>query len=140
LGSLAGRVRGGRLRDPRTGWPDDPDTVEDANAHPDVFAHTTVGQIADRVVPLPYEEFRYAFANAVDQDEAKELYETYAVPGSGAPILQAAAANLHPWTEVKVDRGTPTSPSGSSSASCRARESLVGLRVPALTRARSVHA
>src|SRR4030088_771280 len=29
------------------GWPDDPETVEEANAHPDVFAHKTVGQVAD---------------------------------------------------------------------------------------------
>src|ERR1022692_4705339 len=29
------------------GWPDDPNTVEDANKHPEVFAHKTVGQIAD---------------------------------------------------------------------------------------------
>ena len=29
------------------GWPDDPETVEDANAHPEVFAHKTVGQVAD---------------------------------------------------------------------------------------------
>src|SRR5258708_5046056 len=29
------------------GWPDDPDTVEEANAHPEVLAHKTVGQIAD---------------------------------------------------------------------------------------------
>jgi len=29
------------------GWPDDPDTVEEANAHPEVFAHETVGQVAD---------------------------------------------------------------------------------------------
>jgi non-heme chloroperoxidase len=29
------------------GWPDDPDTVEEANAHPEVFAHKTVGQVAD---------------------------------------------------------------------------------------------
>ena len=29
------------------GWPDDPDTVEDAKAHPEVFAHKTVGQVAD---------------------------------------------------------------------------------------------
>src|SRR2546423_9783246 len=29
------------------GWPDDPDTVEEANARPDVFAHKTVGQVAD---------------------------------------------------------------------------------------------
>src|SRR3954453_6652503 len=29
------------------GWPDDPDTVEEANAHPEVFAKKTVGQVAD---------------------------------------------------------------------------------------------
>src|SRR5216684_6315325 len=29
------------------GWPDDPETVEEANAHPEVFAHKTVGQVAD---------------------------------------------------------------------------------------------
>src|SRR3954463_13503620 len=28
-------------------WPDDPDTVEEANAHPETFAHKSVGQIAD---------------------------------------------------------------------------------------------
>src|SRR5438876_9390793 len=29
------------------GWPDDPETVEEANAHPEVFANKTVGQVAD---------------------------------------------------------------------------------------------
>src|SRR5205809_4160528 len=29
------------------GWPDDPDNVDDANAHPEVFAHKSVGQVAD---------------------------------------------------------------------------------------------
>ena len=29
------------------GWPDDPETVEEANAHPEVFAGKTVGQVAD---------------------------------------------------------------------------------------------
>src|SRR6266699_5500789 len=29
------------------GWPDDPDTVEEANAHPEVFAHKSVGEVAD---------------------------------------------------------------------------------------------
>src|SRR5213595_552869 len=29
------------------GWPDDPDTVAEANEHPEVFAHKTVGQVAD---------------------------------------------------------------------------------------------
>src|SRR6187455_636755 len=28
------------------GWPDDPDTVMEANAHPDVFANKTIGEIA----------------------------------------------------------------------------------------------
>ncbi len=55
-----------------------------------------------KAVPLTYEQFRYAFANAVGEDEAKALYDTYCVPASGAPIFQAAAANLNPWTEVKV--------------------------------------
>jgi pimeloyl-ACP methyl ester carboxylesterase len=159
------------------GWPDDPETVEEANAHPEVFAHKTVGQVADhfdqivhrlerkpaivghsfgglltqilagrglaaasvaidpapfrgvlplpisalrssrpvlgnpanrnRAVPLTYEQFRYGFANAVSEDEAKELYDTFAVPASGAPLFQAAAANLNPWTEAKVDTENP---------------------------------
>ena len=155
------------------GWPDDPETVEEANAHPEVFANKTVGQIAEhyaevigrlelkpavvghsfgglltqmlagqglsaasvaidaapfrgvlplpisalrsakpvlgnpanrhRAVPLTYDQFRYAFANAVREDEAKELYQEYAVPAPGAPLFQAAAANLNPWTEAKVE-------------------------------------
>ena len=60
-----------------------------------------------RAVPLTYEQFRYAFANAVDEDEAKSLYEGFAVPGSGEPIFQAAAANLNPWSEAKVDSKNP---------------------------------
>jgi len=159
------------------GWPDDPDTVDEAKEHPEVFAHKTVGQVADhfedvirklnrkpavvghsfgglltqilagrgcaavsvaidpapfrgvlplpisalrsaapvlgnpanrgRAVPLTYEQFRYGFANAVSEEEAKELYETFSVPGSGVPIFQAASANLNPWTEAKVDTKTP---------------------------------
>jgi non-heme chloroperoxidase len=159
------------------GWPDDPETVEEANANPDVFADKSIGQIADhfeevtngldkrpamighsfggllvqilagrglaaatvaispapfrgvlplpisalksarpvlsnpanrhRAVPLTYEQFRFGFANAVDEEEAKELYANFAVPGSGTPIFQAAAANLNPWTEAKVDTKNP---------------------------------
>ncbi len=159
------------------GWPDDPETVDEANAHPEVFANKTVGEVADhyaaiigrldkkpavighsfgglltqivagrglsaasvaidaapfrgvlplpisalrsaapvlgnpanrhRAVPLTYEQFRYAFANAVPEEEAKELYDAYAVPASGAPIFQAASANLNPWSEVKVDTKNP---------------------------------
>jgi len=159
------------------GWPDDPETVAQASAHPEVFAHKSIGQVADhfaaivgslaekpaimghsfggllaqilagrglaavsvaidpapfrgvlplpisalrsasaaltnpanrqRAVPLTYDQFRYAFANAVSEDEAKQLYETFAVPASGLPLFQAAAANLNPWTEAKVDTENP---------------------------------
>jgi len=57
----------------------------------------------NRAVPLTYEQFRYGFANAVGEDEAKELYETYSVPGPGQPLFQAASANFNPWSQAKVD-------------------------------------
>jgi non-heme chloroperoxidase len=60
-----------------------------------------------RAVPLTFEQFRYAFGNAIPEGEAKELFETFAVPASGAPIFQAAAANLNPWTEAKVNSTNP---------------------------------
>jgi non-heme chloroperoxidase len=158
-------------------WPDDPDTVAEANANPEAFAGKTTGQVADhfssvieqldrkpavighsfgglltqivagrglaaasvaidaapfrgvlplpvsslksarpvlgnplnrhRAVPLTYDQFRYGFANAVEEDEAKALYEEFAVPAPGAPLFQAAAANLNPWTEAKVDTENP---------------------------------
>lgn len=159
------------------GWPDDPLTVEEANAHPEVFANKTIGQVAEhysnvigmlhkkpavighsfggllaqivagkglsaatvaidsapsrgvlplpisslrsakpvlgnplnrhRAIPLTFEQFRFAFANAVSDDEATDLFETFAVPAPGAPLFQAAAANLNPWTEAKVDTENP---------------------------------
>src|SRR5439155_22220477 len=61
----------------------------------------------NRPIPLTYEQFRYAFANAVSEDEAQELYKKFAVPTSGVPLFQAAAANLNPWTEAKVDTKNP---------------------------------
>jgi pimeloyl-ACP methyl ester carboxylesterase len=160
------------------GWPDDPETVQEANANPEQFAHKTVGQVADhferiirrlarkpiivghsfggllvqilagrglgvatvaidpapfrgvlplpisalrsawpvlgnpanrnRAIPLTYDQFRFGFANAVSEAEAKELYDTFAVPASGAPLFQAATANLNPWTEAKVDTDNPS--------------------------------
>ena len=41
------------------------------------------------------------------EDEAHELYNTYAVPGTGTVLFQAATANLNPWTEVKVKSKSP---------------------------------
>jgi pimeloyl-ACP methyl ester carboxylesterase len=61
----------------------------------------------NRAVPLTYEQFRYSFANAVGEDEAKELYLGYSVPGAGEPLFQAASANINPWSEAKVDSLNP---------------------------------
>jgi non-heme chloroperoxidase len=158
-------------------WPDDPETVEEARANPQVFAGKTVGEVADHVadiigklektpavighsfggllaqiiagrglsavsvaidpapfrgvLPLPvsslraafpvlgnpanrsravtlsFNQFRYGWANAVSAEEAKELYETFHVAGPGAPLFQAATANLNPGTEAKVDATNP---------------------------------
>src|SRR5579859_5961374 len=60
-----------------------------------------------RAVALTYEQFRFAFANAVEESEAHQLYETFSVPGSGVPLFQAATANLNPWTEDQVDTRNP---------------------------------
>jgi non-heme chloroperoxidase len=61
----------------------------------------------NRAVPLTYDQFRFAFVNAVDESEARELYEKYSVPAPGNPLFQAATANLNPWTEAQVDTKNP---------------------------------
>ncbi len=158
-------------------WPDDPETVDEARRHPEVFAHKRVEQVTDHfadviqqlesppavighsfggliaqrlagqgiasacvaidpapfrgVLPLPFsalrsafpvlgnpanygravaltfEQFRYGWANALSEAEARRLYETYSVAGPGAPLFQAATANLNPWTAAKVDTTNP---------------------------------
>jgi pimeloyl-ACP methyl ester carboxylesterase len=158
-------------------WPDDPDTVEQARANPDVLARKTLAQIADHtadvigklnrkpavmghstggllaqmiagrglsaatvaidpgpfrgVLPLPVsalrsaapvlknpankgraitltlEQFKYGWANALSDEEAKQLYEAYHVAAPGVALMQMANANLNPWTEAKVDTRNP---------------------------------
>jgi pimeloyl-ACP methyl ester carboxylesterase len=61
----------------------------------------------NRAVPLTFEQFRYSFANAVDEREAKELYLEYSVATPGEPLFQAASANFNPWSEARVDSVTP---------------------------------
>jgi pimeloyl-ACP methyl ester carboxylesterase len=60
-----------------------------------------------RAVTLTYPQFRFAFANAVSETEAKQLYDAHAVAASGAPLFQAATANLNPWTQATVDTRNP---------------------------------
>ena len=158
-------------------WPDDPATVGEARANPNVLANKTLKQIADHtadvidaldqkpvvmghstgglvaqmlagqglskvtvaidpgvfrgVLPLPlsvlkgvgpfllnpltrrrvltltFDQFTYGWANALDEDEARELYDTFHVAGSGIALVQMGNANLNPWTQAKVDTGNP---------------------------------
>jgi non-heme chloroperoxidase len=158
-------------------WPDDPETVEEARANPEVFAKKTIGQVADHtadvigkldkkpavmghstgglvaqiiagrglsaatvaidpgpfrgVLPLPVstlraslpvlknplnrgravtltlDEFKYGWANALSDDEAKRLYEQYHVAAPGVALMQMANANVNPRTEAKVDTKNP---------------------------------
>jgi len=158
-------------------WPDDPETVAEARANPDVFARKTLKQIADHtadvigglerkpavmghstggllaqliadrglsaatvaidpgpfrgVLPLPIsalrsaapvlanplnrgravtltlDQFKYGWANALDDDEAKALYETYHVAAPGVALMQMANANVNPFTEAKLDPANP---------------------------------
>jgi len=60
-----------------------------------------------RAVALTFDQFRYGFANALSEEEAKEVYETYHVAGSGIPIFQAAFANINPRSETKADNKNP---------------------------------
>lgn len=56
-----------------------------------------------RAISLTYEQFRYGFANAVNEAEARSLHSAYHVPAPGLPLFQAATANLNPWTQAKVN-------------------------------------
>jgi non-heme chloroperoxidase len=64
-----------------------------------------------RTVTLTFDEFRYGFANAVSEEEAHHLYDTFHTPAPGRPLFQAATANLFPWTVVKAEaRSTDRGP------------------------------
>ena len=158
-------------------WPDDPETVEEARANPEVLAGKKLGEVADHtagviaglerkpavmghstggllaqliadrglsaatvaidpgpfrgVLPLPYstlkvsapilrnplnrgraitltfDQFKYGWANALDEEEARRLYDTYHVAAPGVALIQMASANLNPFTEAKVDTKNP---------------------------------
>jgi pimeloyl-ACP methyl ester carboxylesterase len=61
----------------------------------------------NRAVTLTLDQFKYGWANALSDEEAKELYEGYHVAGPGVALMQMANANLNPWTEAKLDPANP---------------------------------
>jgi non-heme chloroperoxidase len=60
-----------------------------------------------RAITLTFEQFKYGWANALDEKEAKELYEKFHVAGSGISLAQMGNANLNPWTEARVNTKNP---------------------------------
>jgi len=158
-------------------WPDDPESVDEARANPEVFARKTLKRVADHtanvigqldgkpavmghstgglltymiadrglsaasvaidpgpfrgVLPLPlaalksaspvlrnplnrgraitltFDQFKYGWANALDENEARQLYDTYHVAAPGVALMQMANANINPFTEAKVDPRNP---------------------------------
>ena len=60
-----------------------------------------------RAITLTFDQFRYSWANALDEDEAMELYDKFHVAASGISLVQMGNANLNPWTEAKVNTKNP---------------------------------
>ena len=60
-----------------------------------------------KALTLTFDQFRYSWANALDEDEAMELYDKFHVAASGISLAQMGNANLNPWTEAKVDIHNP---------------------------------
>ncbi len=58
---------------------------------------------AGRAVSLTPEQFRYAFGNAVSEQESRELFDRWSIPAPGKPLFEAAAANFNPHSPAKVD-------------------------------------
>lgn len=56
-----------------------------------------------RAVSLTADQFRFAFGNAVSEEESVELFERWAIPAPGKPLFEAAAANFNPHSPAKVD-------------------------------------
>lgn len=56
---------------------------------------------------LTYEQFRYGFANAVSEKEAKELYDRWTIPAPCRPLFQAATASFA-GTQTKVNTQNTT--------------------------------
>ena len=60
-----------------------------------------------RAITLTFDQFKYGWANALDDEEGRKLYDTFHVAGSGISLAQMGNANLNPWTEAKVDTKNP---------------------------------
>ncbi|MEI9956243.1 MAG: alpha/beta hydrolase [Ferruginibacter sp.] len=60
-----------------------------------------------KAVSLTFSQFKYGFANAVPEAEAKELYDRWTIPAPARPLFQAATATFA-GHETKVDTANTT--------------------------------
>ena len=60
-----------------------------------------------KAVTLTLDQFKYGWANALSEEEAAQLFETFHVAAPGLALMQMANANLNPATEAKVDSKNP---------------------------------
>jgi non-heme chloroperoxidase len=60
-----------------------------------------------KAIALTFDQFKYGWANNLDEAEAKELHETFHVPAPGLPLFQAAVSNFNPVSETRVDSKNP---------------------------------
>ncbi|MBB2940706.1 pimeloyl-ACP methyl ester carboxylesterase [Actinoplanes lutulentus] len=58
---------------------------------------------SSKAVSLTPQQFRYAFGNAVSEEESQELFDKWSIPAPGKPLFEAAAANFNPHSPAKVD-------------------------------------
>ena len=56
-----------------------------------------------RSVSLTQKEFRFAFGNAVSEEESEALHDRWTIPSPARPLFQAAAANFVMHSQAKVD-------------------------------------
>jgi non-heme chloroperoxidase len=61
-----------------------------------------------KAISLSFGQFRYGFANAISEPEAKELYDRWTIPAPARPLFQAATATFNPSSETKVDTSNTT--------------------------------
>ena len=54
-------------------------------------------------VSLTAEQFRYAFGNAIPEQESQALFDRWTIPAPGRPLFEAASANFNPHSPAKVD-------------------------------------
>jgi pimeloyl-ACP methyl ester carboxylesterase len=60
-----------------------------------------------RAVTLTFDQFKYGWANALDDEEARRLYDEFHVAAPAVALMQMANANLNPFTEAKVAPKNP---------------------------------